>query len=64
MNDKIMEAAGFGEHVKLVCANKCPFCKKPINMADFTDSTSRKEYRISGLCQACQNDMFEPTPDA
>jgi len=36
----------------------CPFCKKPINANDFRDELSRKEFRISGLCQKCQDEVF------
>jgi hypothetical protein len=36
----------------------CPTCGKPIDMATFTDPLSVKEYRISGMCQACQDAFF------
>ena len=36
----------------------CPFCHKPINMEDFKDPLSIKEFRMSGLCQKCQDDTF------
>ena len=36
----------------------CVFCHKPINMEDFKDDLSRKEYEISGICQKCQDDTF------
>ena len=36
----------------------CVFCHKPIKMEDFRDALSIKEYRISGLCQKCQDDTF------
>lgn len=36
----------------------CVFCHNVINMEDFRDDLSRKEYSISGLCQKCQDDMF------
>ena len=34
----------------------CPICKAEIK--GFRDPLSIKEYRISGLCQACQDEMF------
>jgi len=37
---------------------KCPFCGEPINMDDFKDETSRKEFEISGICQKCQDEMW------
>lgn len=36
----------------------CVFCHEPINMKDFRNELSRKEYRISGICQKCQDDVF------
>ena len=35
---------------------KCPTCKEPITK--FTDRMSKIEYRISGMCQACQDSVF------
>lgn len=38
---------------------KPPFgCGKPIE--GFRDGLSAAEYRISGLCQSCQNEVFSP----
>jgi hypothetical protein len=34
----------------------CTWCKKPIT--GFKDELSQREYRISGFCQACQDDVF------
>jgi len=34
----------------------CPFCKKDIG--EFRNDLSRKEYKISGLCQKCQDSVF------
>jgi len=41
----------------------CMGCgKNPVG--EFTDELSRKEYGISGCCQACQDEMFaEPGDD-
>jgi len=36
----------------------CPFCKKPVNENDFLDELPKKEFRISGLCQKCQDEVF------
>lgn len=58
MNKKIMETMGFKNEVKEVEKGNCPFCKKPILMSDFRDQLSRKEFKISGLCQNCQDDTF------
>lgn len=37
---------------------KCPFCGETINMDDFKDDLSRREFEISGMCQKCQDDFF------
>lgn len=38
----------------------CPFCGKEINIDnEFRDELSIKEYHISGLCQACQDKVFQ-----
>lgn len=36
----------------------CPICKDKINLDDFRDVLSVEEYRISGLCQDCQDKTF------
>ncbi len=58
MNKQIMKAAGFGKQVEDVKAHKCPLCGRTINVDEFRDDLSRKEYRISGLCQMCQDEVF------
>jgi len=34
----------------------CTYCKGPIS--HFRDTLSVKEYRINGLCQTCQDQVF------
>jgi len=53
-----MKQAGFEKEVKAVEAGKCPFCGKIITDKEFRDELSKKEFRISGLCQSCQDMMF------
>jgi len=36
----------------------CVTCGTKIEMGDFKDQLSIKEYGISGLCQKCQDDTF------
>jgi len=36
----------------------CVTCGAKIEMGDFKDRISIKEYEISGLCQKCQDDTF------
>jgi hypothetical protein len=33
-------------------------CGKPVLVNEFRDELSLKEYRISGLCQQCQDEIF------
>lgn len=58
MNEDIMRAAGFGNEVDAVKVGKCPFCGADITENSFRDALSKREYRISGLCQKCQDQMF------
>lgn len=37
-------------------ADKCVMC--PNSAVQFRDELSRKEYTISGMCQACQDRVF------
>ena len=41
----------------------CKICRKPVNHDDFTDEISRKEWKISGLCQKCQDNVFGEPED-
>jgi hypothetical protein len=58
VNEKIMQEAGFGKQVEAVKEGKCPFCNKIVNASMFRDKLSYKEFRISGLCQICQDKTF------
>jgi hypothetical protein len=50
---------GFKPMRDAVCSGHCPFCGTNINeFSDFKDELSLAEYRISGLCQKCQDKMF------
>lgn len=63
MNKQIMREAGFGKQVELVEHGFCPFCQKPVSISEFRDQLSVREYRISGICQACQDRVFVCTED-
>lgn len=39
----------------------CPFCGRKIEPSEFRDEISRREYQISGLCQKCQDKIFQPS---
>ena len=38
----------------------CNLCGDPV--LSFKDELSLKEYEISGCCQSCQDELFEPDP--
>lgn len=61
MNKDILEKL-FPDMVKLIEEGKCPTCGNAIKIEDFTDPLSVKEFRISGMCQTCQNKTFGGTP--
>lgn len=48
----------FPDKRKLKEEGKCPICTKAIG--EFRDELSRREYRISGMCQDCQDEIFKP----
>lgn len=58
MNEDLMKAMGFGKEVDKVKQGKCPFCDQVVKQEDFRDDLSRKEFKISGLCQKCQDETF------
>jgi len=58
MNKDIMKAAGFGAEVEEVENGKCPICHCKIKMKDFKNEISKREFKISGLCQKCQDKVF------
>jgi len=59
MNKDIMRKLGFSKEVEAVEHGFCPLCKKPVSIADFRDELSIREYKISGICQSCQDEMFQ-----
>lgn len=46
----------FPEQKALVDNGECPTCGLPIT--DFRNEISRREFRISGMCQKCQDSVF------
>ena len=61
MNKDIMKKIGFEEEVERADEKSCPTCTAIIDVSEFTDQLSIKEYGISGMCQKCQDDFFEET---
>ena len=61
MNRDIMIAAGFSKEVARVDAGLWPTCDEEVG--PFRDDLSRKEYRIGGMCQTCQDKVFGSEED-
>jgi len=59
MNEEIMKALGFGKQMEEIKRGLCPLCSKSINVTEFKDEESIVEYKISGLCQSCQDIIWE-----
>ena len=57
MNKEIMTAL-FPTAMQNVKNGKCPLCGINIDIKEFRDKISEKEYEISGICQKCQNEIF------
>jgi len=49
----------FPEMAKRVENGQCPVCGEEIDSKEFKDELSRKEFRISGMCQECQDKTFK-----
>ena len=56
---EMLIGAGFGEEVRRAMLGICPFCNTPVTVEDFRDDLSRKEFEISGMCQKCQDSIFQ-----
>jgi len=58
--DQLPARALFPEQMARKDRGICPFCNKDIDPAEeFRDRLSLREFEISGLCQKCQDGMFE-----
>jgi Zn-dependent M32 family carboxypeptidase len=54
-----LKALGFDKEVERVEKGQCPFCgSDKVNREDFRDEQSFREFQLSGLCQACQDEAF------
>jgi len=53
-----MKSMGFHKEMENVKNRKCPLCGEKININDFKDPLSIKEFKISGMCQKCQDEVF------
>ena len=58
MNKELMIALGFEKEVRMVENGRCPFCGEQVDVSEFRDELSLREFYISGLCQRCQDEFF------
>jgi len=58
LNSDIMKQMGFGKEIDRKSRGACPFCGEKINPNEFKDELSKREFKISGLCQKCQDKTF------
>lgn len=49
------KAVTLEEFVESVRQNKCPMCKKTVDIGSFNDLLSLREFEQSGVCQKCQD---------
>lgn len=57
--DLLKKTGMFKKEVERVETGLCPFCGKKVDPKDFRDELSRKEFKISGMCQKCQDEVFK-----
>lgn len=50
----------FPEAVKRISMGKCATCGKDVNHDDFRKDIDRRKFKISGMCQKCQDSVFKP----
>jgi len=48
----------FPEEMKRRENGQCPLCGIVVSLDEFHDELSKKEFKISGLCQKCQDGIF------
>ena len=58
MNEAIMKMMGFSKEVERVKAGLCPMCEVKVDADEFTNDINEREFKISGLCQYCQDAIF------
>jgi len=55
---EILRKIGLEEFVDKVDQDLCPFCGEKTDVSTFRDSLSLREFTLSGLCQKCQDEIF------
>lgn len=57
MNDDILKSM-FPDLIARKESGKCPTCGKDPQEVGFRNQISRTEFKLSGMCQECQDDVF------
>ena len=60
---KAFLSAVFPDFTSRIDAGRCPLCTQEVNTSDFRDNLSLTEFRISGMCQGCQDAFFTEADD-
>jgi hypothetical protein len=61
---ELLKALGFDDEVENLKSGRCPFCgSTKTSKEDFRDEMSYREFKISGLCQGCQDRSFVDPED-
>ena len=50
------------DRVGTITEGHCMTCRNEFVSENFRDEISEKEYRISGMCQECQDSFWVPDP--
>ena len=59
MDKEILRTLGFEKEVKNVEKGICPFCNEEVDESKLKDEVSKREFKISGICQKCQDSTFD-----
>ena len=59
MNNDVTKDEKYETIMDNFTSGKCTECQKSIRMADFVDRASITEYKISGMCQDCQDIIYD-----
>jgi hypothetical protein len=55
---------GGTEWARKALAGVCPVCNKKVQPNTFRDVKSVRDYRITGLCQGCQDTIYTEEDDS
>jgi len=56
---EMLRQVGFEKEINNINLGLCPLCGKTVKEKDFKDKLSLKEFKISGMCQTCMDEIFD-----